>query len=142
MMNNEKKLTPEEQHRRQVWLEIWLPLLVGLVICAAIIVLVIMAATHGDSSIAQWSAVSIILMIIPSLFTCLVLIALAFFLDYWLIKGNRNLPGYAKNIRQKVDQVASKIQQVLLSIVSFLVNLESAFLKIKMFFSSSKPPKN
>jgi hypothetical protein len=142
MMNNEKQLTPEEQHQRQTWLEIWLPLLVGLVICAAIIVLVIMAATRGNSSIAQWSAISIIMMIIPGFFTCLVLIALTFFLDYVLIKGNRILPGYAKNIRQKVVQITSKIQQILLSIVTFFVNFESAFLKIKMLFSSSKTPKD
>lgn len=141
MMNKEKHYSPEEMHQRQTWLEILLPLLVALLVCAGAIVLVILAAAHGNSSIAQWSAISIILMIIPTFFVCLVAIALVFVLDRLLIKGNRKLPVYTQNIRQKAELITSKIQQALLGIVSFFMNIESFFASIKRFFSVSKSPK-
>ena len=117
----EKKFrTPEEEHQHQTWLEIWLPFIIGLAVCAALVVLIITAAANGDSSIAQWSAISLILMIFPALFLCLIMIALIIFIDYWVIKGNRGLPAYSKIIREKVNTITGKIQSILLSIMHII----------------------
>jgi hypothetical protein len=137
MTNEKKHYTPEELHQRQTWLEIWLPLLIGLAIIAAVIVLLILAAVHGSPSISQWSAISLILMIFPTLFVCLVFITIVLFIDYWLIRGNRALPGYTKNIRQKVDIVANKIQSILKSIIAFFLKIDTLWATLKSFLARS-----
>jgi len=137
MTNEKKQYTPEELHKRQTWLEIWLPLLIGLTVIVAVIVMLILATVHGSPSIAQWSAISLILMIFPTLFVCLVFIAIALFIDYWLIRGNRALPGYARNIRQKVDVVVSKIQLILKSIVTLFLKIDTLWATLKSFIARS-----
>jgi predicted PurR-regulated permease PerM len=135
MTIDEKTRSPEEQHQRQTWLEIWLPLLAGIILCAAAAVLAVIAAVKGNSSISQWSAVSLILILFPSLIVCIVLIALTFFIDHWLIKGNRVIPNYAQNLRQHVDIIAGKIQNFLLSIVSTLLSIQSKLDIVIQFLS-------
>jgi hypothetical protein len=120
MSNEKKQYTPEELHQRQTWVEIWLPLLIGLAVIAAVVALLILAAVHGSSSIAQWSAISLIL-----------------FIDYWLIRGNRALPAYAQNIRQKVDIVAGKIQSILTSIIAFFLKVDNIIEMLKSFLAHS-----
>ncbi|MHC1740752.1 MAG: hypothetical protein AB9897_06525 [Anaerolineaceae bacterium] len=143
MMNNElSKRTPEEQHRRQTWLEIWLPLVFGLLICIVLIVFVIIAASQGNSAIAQWSAISLILMIVPTLFVCLLFIALIIFLDVLVIKGNHTLPAYGKLARDKVDKIATSIQKVALSFVMFFNKVNMVIQFFKDVFSSILHPKN
>jgi hypothetical protein len=137
MSNEKKQYTPEELHQRQTWVEIWLPLLIGLAVIAAVVALLILAAVHGSSSIAQWSAISLILMIFPVLFACLVFIAIILFIDYWLIRGNRALPAYAQNIRQKVDIVAGKIQSILTSIIAFFLKVDNIIEMLKSFLAHS-----
>lgn len=138
MVKEESKRTPEEKHRRQTWLEIWLPLLVGIILCMLVVVLVILAAVRGSSTLSQASAISLILMIIPTLIGAIFYIALIIFLDYWLIKGNRAIPAFGKNIRQKVDTITGRIQHSLLSIVSFFVTIDTGIAYIKKSFSRLK----
>jgi len=132
-----KALTPKENHQHQTWLEIWLPLLIGLVVVAVVMVLLVLAAAHGSSSIAQWSAISLILMILPMLIVCLFSIAFVFFIDYWLIRGNRVLPGYTENIRVKVIAIAEKIQSFFSSIVSFFLKIDTFLTTLKSVFAHS-----
>jgi hypothetical protein len=142
MTNEKKQFSPEEKHRRQTWLEIWLPLLIGLIACGTLIVLVILSAVHGNSSIAQWSSISLIVMIFPVLFIILVSILFVLTLDYFLIKGNRKLPDYLGNFRQKFELLSAKIQTFLLSIVSFFERIETLFSAVKNIFKHSKKVKS
>lgn len=142
MINEKKQFSPEEKHRRQTWLEIWLPLLIGLIACGTLIVLVILGAVHGNSSIARWSAISLIVMIFPVLFISLASILFVLILDYFLIKGNRILPDYLGNFRQKFESFSAKIQTFLLSIVSFFERLETLFSAVKNIFNHSKVVKS
>jgi hypothetical protein len=138
MKNGQKQRLPEELHQRQTWLEIWLPLILGIAICSVILILVILAAIHGSGSVAQLSAISIILMIAPSLLITLLSIAIIVFLDYWVIKGNHAIPAFGVLLRHKVNTVTSKIQQILFSITSTVINIRAGLDSIKHFFRSKK----
>lgn len=141
-MDKEKKLlSPEELHQRQTWLEIWLPLLIGLAIIVAVMVLLILAAAHGSSSIAQLSAISVILMIFPVLFVCLFSIGILIFTDYWLIRGNHRLPTYTSMIRQKALAFTEKIQNILTSIVAIVMKINSILTTIQSILTPSHSEK-
>jgi hypothetical protein len=141
MEKEQKVKTPLELHQHQTWLEIWLPLFIGLAVCVSILVLVILAAVKGSGDIAQLSAISIILMVIPSLFILLASTAIIIFVDYWIIKGNHVLPGYAAIVQQKTTVITTKIQEILFSISSIFINIHAGLDTIKHFFSRSKKNK-
>jgi len=133
-----KKRSPEEEHSRQAWLEIWLPLLIGLIACLSILVLVILAAVNGNPIVSQLSSVSIIMMIVPLLFGGLIYLVIAVFIDYGLIKGNKAIPTYGIKIRQKVDSISGTIQSILYSFVTFITKIDSALAVLKSLFMRSK----
>ncbi len=138
-MNKEvEKPSPEEEHTRQTWLEIWLPLLIGLLVCLSILVLVILAAVNGNPIVGQLSSVSIIIMIVPLLFGCLIYLVITLFVDYFLIKGNKAIPAYGIKIRTKVDSISVKIQSILSSFVTFISRIDSALAVLKALFTRSK----
>lgn len=139
MEKEANKLSPEELHSRQTWLEIWLPLILCLTICAGVIVLIILAAVGGSGSIAQLSAISIIFMTIPVLVLLLFTIALTIVVNYFLIKGNRVLPHYGRIAREKVSEITGKIQEVLLSFITGILKIQSIFEAVIEFFTPGKP---
>ena len=141
MEKEQKVRTPLELHQHQTWLQIWLPLFIGLAVCVSILVLVILAAVKGSGDIAQLSAISIILMVIPSLFILLASIAVVIFIDYWIIKGNHVLPGYATIAQQKTAAITTKIQEILLSVSSIFINIHAGLDTFKHFFTRSKKNK-
>lgn len=136
MKSSQEQKTPEEIHRRQTWLEIWLPLILCLAFCVLAITLLILAASQGSSSIAQFSAISVILMIIPVLMVALFLIGVIILLDVLVIKGNHSLPKYGIIVRNKVAEVTTKVQQVLLSFVGNVLTLQSNLEAIRQTFAN------
>ena len=142
MKNDGKQRSPEEQHRRQAWLEIGLPLGIALLVIVAVIAWVILAAVHGSSTgISQAAAISLIFLIIPTFFVVLILIVLVSFIDYGLMRGNRALPGVAQIVRSKVDTVAITIQKILNSAVSGVDAVSTWFASLQKIFNRSTPPK-
>jgi hypothetical protein len=138
MEKETKQLSPEELHAKQTWLEIWLPLIICLVIIAGAIALIITSAVGGSAGIAQLSAISIIFMVIPVLLLLIFTLSLIIVIDYFLIKGNRALPKYGQIARQKVTGVTTKTQEVLLSVVSNILKIQSIFEIVKDFFTPKK----
>jgi len=136
MKSSQEKKTPEDLHRQQTWLEIWLPLILCLIVCVAAVIFLILAASHGGSGIAQLSAISIILMVIPMLMVTLFAIGILILLNILVIKGNHSLPKYGAIARNKVSDIANKVQQILLSLVGNIFSLQSNLEAIKQTFAN------
>jgi hypothetical protein len=136
MKSSQEQKTPEEIHRQQTWLEIWLPLILCLAFFVLVIIFLILAGSRGSSSIAEFSAISVIMMIIPILMVTLFFVGVIILLDVLVIKGNHLLPKYGIIARNKVSEVAVKVQQVLLSFVGNILTLQSNMEAVRQTLAS------
>jgi hypothetical protein len=71
--------TPEErsaEHKRQMLLQVWLPLAGGTALVLAVCILAIIGTFRGSSEVNRWGNISAVYLIIPSLLTSLVPIVL------------------------------------------------------------------
>lgn len=87
--------TPEELHRKQIFWQVWIPLIVTLLLILALMVGVVASAATGTGDVGRWQAVSLIFLIMPALvggFVFLAVLGLACYAIFWLLK---NLPAYA-----------------------------------------------
>ncbi len=59
--------SPTADHRRQMRLQVWLPLVITLLVVLALAALTIFGAVQGSPQVERWGAISAILVIIPVL---------------------------------------------------------------------------
>jgi hypothetical protein len=125
----ERNPKTHQTHRREVFLQITLPLLIGLVFVLTLAVLAVVAATT-DGSAKQAADASLIFLIIPLMFaTVLFMLVLAAF-AYGIIWLNGALPIYTKQaqdilerVRQQVQVGSDKVVEPILKLRSFLASL-------------------
>lgn len=106
--------TPEaraEEHRRQVLLQIWLPLSAALLVVLALVVLSIIGTVQGSDQINRWGSISAVLVIIPTLASSLISIALLFLIVYGLSKLLKNMPGWMHRLQDLFAQAQTFIHK-------------------------------
>ena len=64
-------------HRREVFWQITLPLIIGILLMVAAIVAIILSATQPVTDLERWAGVSLIWMILPSLFFALIILVIS-----------------------------------------------------------------
>ena len=71
--------TPAEriaEHKRQMLVQVWLPLAVGIVLVLAVCVLTVVGAVQGNGEISRWGSLSAVYVMIPTLLSSLITLAL------------------------------------------------------------------
>ena len=135
-MESEKKLlSPEQIHQRQSWLQIWLPLILVMLIAGGLLALLLITSWHGQGSLNQWSAISLIVLIFPALLLLLPIVVLLFFLIKWVSQGNHALPKVGIAAREKVSRVSQKIQNGANQVIDFFLRIASFLDTLKSLFS-------
>lgn len=89
--------TPEErieEHKRQMLLQIWIPLAVGTLLILAAAVLTVLGAVNGSSQIERWGNLSAVYILIPSSLSSLITIALLVVMIKGLASLIKKLPGW------------------------------------------------
>ena len=129
MPKPERNPKTHQAHRREVFLQITLPLIIGLIMVLTLAVLAVIAATN-DGNIKQAGDAALIFLIIP-LMIVTVLFALIFgALAYGITRLNGTLPIYTKQAQDIFEQVRLQIQlgsdkavEPILKFRSFLASL-------------------
>ena len=132
--------TPEERiaaHKRQMLLQVWLPLAGGIVLVLAVGALVIFGAIRGSSEIDRWGALSAVYVLMPTCFGSLITIALLVFMVRGLNSLHTRLPGWLyitqaffARIAAQVRIAADKIAAPVVTIGSVTEGLKAARRKI------------
>jgi predicted membrane protein len=119
----------QQAHRREVLLQITLPLIIGLVLVLLLAILTVVTATSGGS-VAQAADASLIFLIIPLMFVTLIFTIIFGALAYGIIKLNEVLPIYTKQaqdvfelVRQQVRMGSDKAVEPIFKIRSFFASL-------------------
>ena len=132
-------LETKERHRREVWWQITLPLIFG-VILIAVLVFAIIRTGVGDTSV--WADVSLIWVIIPLIFAALIplviLLGIAFGLT-WLIK---NTPPYAFQVQDAFDRLEAGVSRVMDRVTEPILRINSELARLKAIGTVTKSKKS
>lgn len=129
--------------RRDVIWQIGLPLGVAIVIVLVLAGLLI--APVGAPVRSVWADISLIFLIIPTGLAALVLLALIVGLAYLMFRLLRELPFYAKQAQDfvalatyRINNVAAKIANVVLSIRSFWAGVRKAAAEVRAYLPARR----
>ncbi len=119
-------------HRREVLLQISMPLLIGVLLVLAAIIGVVWAGVvgspdvNGTPLVSRWADVSLLWLLIPALIFALIFLILLGSLVYALTMLLSVLPGYARltqdfflRVQEKTKLVADKLVEPVLKLHSF-----------------------
>jgi len=133
---NERRL-PERnpkthaEHRREVFWQITLPLVVGILLVLTAIAAIVFFATQPAPELNRWAGVSLIWLILPSLFIALIFLVILIAFIFAITMLLRLTPRYAQVIQSyfeigaaKVRQIANFLTEPILKINSFLAVLQ------------------
>jgi len=100
------------QHRREVFWQITLPLLIGILLLLAVVAGVVYSATQPAAELDRWGSVSLMWLILPSLFIALILMAFLAGLVYLVSQLLRLIPPYANVAQQYFEKGKTKVAQL------------------------------
>jgi hypothetical protein len=99
-----------QEHRRQFWLQIFLPVILAVLLIMAVAVITGIAAFGNDNS-TIWAAISTIWLVIPVMVFGLLFLAILAGLVYLLARGLQALPPYTSNAQYYANHAASEIKR-------------------------------
>lgn len=123
--------TPEQKHQKQLWLEVFLPLILTIALCAGLAILSVVLTGSNGILVAQWADISIILMIVPLFLFCLVIFVALIYIDRALIHWNKSIPDFFTQARLLVDSVAAKLQNLFTLLAAPIIFIKSALAAIE-----------
>jgi hypothetical protein len=103
--------SPAAMHHRQMFRQVWLPLIASIVILLVLVILTLIGAVQESPLIEKWGNFSAIYIIIPVLFSGLLLLALLAGSIYGMRKLLRALPGWMWIAQMHIASLAVMIRR-------------------------------
>jgi hypothetical protein len=92
-------------HRRQMWTQILLPILLSVILFIAIIVLTSLATFRGYGDVSRWAAISTIWLVMPIMVVSLILLVLLCAVIYLLARLIGVIPPYSHQAQRFVYRI-------------------------------------
>lgn len=119
------------EHKREVFWQITLPLVFGILLILAAVGAIIFSASQPVTDVGRWADVSLIWLILPSLFFALILIILLAGFIYLVTMLLRFIPRYTVIVQLYFEQARSKISQIANMSAEPLIRLNSVWAAIR-----------
>ena len=100
-----------QNHRRQFWIQIFLPMILVVLLVITVAVITSMAAFGPNGRSPIWAAISTIWLVIPVMFFGLIFLALLGGLVYLLARALQILPPYTSKAQYYVNRGASEAKR-------------------------------
>lgn len=121
-------------HRRQLFWQILLPIILTALLCVGLIVLINIAAFRNNGDVARWAAVSTIWIVIPIIFGLVIVLALLGGLVYLMAKLLRVTPTYTGLAQEYVHKAAGYIRRGADVVVKPIFLIDGLGASIRAFF--------
>ncbi len=121
----ERNLKTHAAHKREVFWQITLPLVIGILLMLAVVVAIILSATQPVTDVSRWADVSLMWLILPSLFAALIFLAIMVGLVFAITQLLKVVPRYARIIQLFFEQGKGKISHLTNSMVEPIVRVNS-----------------
>ena len=129
----ERNPVTHRAHRREVLIQITIPFAIGLVIFLAVSVLVTFGQTD---SVSRWGDASLIWLIVPQLFVCLIFLILMGALAFGVIWLIRTLPRYTRQLQDFFNLIGLRTRKITDAIVEPMLRVHSFSAKLRGFRNS------
>jgi len=136
-MTEEIKIPPThhsyKEHRRQFWIQIFLPIILAVLLILAVAVLMSLAAFGGSPDTPRWAAVSTIWLVIPVMFFSLVFLILLAGFVFLLARLLKIIPPYTSKAQYYVNRGTSEVKRFsdkTTEPILFLEGIKASFLAI------------
>lgn len=123
--NSERNPKTHVAHKREVFWQITLPLLIGILLMIAAMIAIILSATQPVTDVSRWADVSLMWMILPSLFFALILLAITVGLVIAISQLLKVVPRYAYILQLYFEQGKGKISQLTQLMVEPILRVSS-----------------
>lgn len=124
----ERNPVTHRAHRREVLLQVTIPFIIGLIVFLVVSVLVTLGP---DDAVSRWGDTSLIWLIVPQLFLCLLFLILMGALAFGVIWLIRTLPVYARQLQDFVNLIGLRIRKITDSVVEPVLRIQSFTAKLK-----------
>jgi hypothetical protein len=98
-------------HRREVFLQIILPILIGSIILLTLVGVIIYAGISGNSQVSRWADISLVWLLLPSIMFALFLLLFLVVLTIGLTRLLHVFPFYAYRLHFLVFKIENKIKK-------------------------------
>lgn len=112
-------------HKREVFWQISLPLIIGTLVLVAAVVAIILSALQPVTDLERWADVSLIWIILPSLFFALIMLAVLVALVFVVSLMLRSIPRYARILQLYFELGKSKIYKLANLLVEPILKVNS-----------------
>ncbi len=127
-------------HRREVFWQITIPLLVGVLLILAAVGAIIFSTIQPVTDVERWADVSLIWMILPSLFFALLLLVLLAGLIYAISFLLRLIPPYALVVQLFFERAKGKVSQLLNLSTEPILRINSVWAAIRYATQRGRKP--
>ena len=125
-----------QNHRRQFWIQIFLPMILAVLIIIAVAVITGIAALgQGDSP--RWAAISTIWLVIPVMFFGLLFLVLLAGLIYLLARTLNIIPPYTSKTQYYVNRGASEAKRFSDMAAKPVLFIEGIIASVKAIFGQN-----
>ena len=123
-----------QNHRRQFWIQIFLPMILAVLVIIAVAVISGVAAFGENGDAPRWAAISTIWLVIPVMFFGLIFLAILAGLVYLMIQTLNVLPPYTSTAQHYVNRVSSEIKRFSDMAAKPVLFLEGIIASLKAIF--------
>jgi len=120
-------------HRKQMWTQILLPILLTVLVFIAVIVITSLATFRDNGDVARWAAISTIWLVLPIMIAGLVFLIILLALIYLLARLIGLIPPYSNQAQRFVYQVEGYVKHGTEMIVRPALFVDLIKLQIKKF---------
>jgi len=113
------------EHKREVFWQITLPLVIGILLLLAGVAAIIFSATQPVTDLGRWADVSLMWMILPSLFFALIMLIILIGLVYAISQLLKVVPRYARIIQLFFEQGKGKVSRLTDLVTNPILRLHS-----------------
>ena len=127
-----------KNHRRQFWIQIFLPMLLAVLLIVAVAVLTGTTAFGEGGDSPRWAAISTIWLVIPVMIFGLIFLALLAGFIYLLARALKVMPPYSSEAQYYVNRAASEIKRFSDMAAKPVLFLEGLTASLKALFGQNK----
>ncbi len=146
-MDSQKRPIPKKRnpkthaaHRREVFWQITLPLLAGILLILAAVGAIIFSTLQPITDVGRWASVSLMWLILPALFFALLFLAVLGGLVFAVSFLLQRIPPYALIVQLFFERVKNKAGQLLNASVEPILRINSIWAAIRYATERGRKP--
>ncbi len=128
------------KHRREVFWQIILPMAIGILLVVMVVAVIIFSGTTTTSDLSRWADVSMIWLILPSLFIALLFLIILIAITYLITVVLRMTPRYARIVQLYFEIGKIKVSHISNQITEPFIKTRSTWAAFRHAGRLGKPP--